>query len=310
MMQEEKSGRLITFNNVVTPFNQTSSAIKNMLCSNSIARGEHWYETPYFPAYFQKSGFVVNFWDNQRNSNSMVGWDFAMDSFLFDKGLSKISYDGVSTKTFEYDDQLIADFEHSGKAKDGKYVLDIFHFLGQHVDASSRYLHDRFSRFSAKDIHSNAPYMTISKLQDVACYDNTTYYNDAVMGHLFRLYRNLNAVMIYLSDHGEERYDYRDSKGRVETLSGQEQNYLKYQYEVPFVIWLSDKYKALHPDVIRRVKASVNRPFMTDNLCHLLFDLAGLKIRYYHPQRDLISAKFKPSKRLINYTIDFDEVMR
>lgn len=247
---------------------------------------------------------------NQRNSNSMAGWDFSMDSFLFDKDLSKISYDEVSTRTFDYDDQLISDFEHRRKRKGGKYVFDIFHLLGQHVDASARYPHDRFSRFSAKDIHVNAPYMTGAKLQDVACYDNATYYNDAVMNHIFNLYRHQNAVVIYLSDHGEEIYDYRDSNGRVEALSGQEKNYLKYQYEVPLIIWYSDAYKALHPDVVHRIKASVNRPFMTDNLCHLLFDLAGIHTNYYHPERDLISTRFKPSRRLINYTLDFDEVIR
>ncbi len=152
--------------------------------------------------------------------------------------------------------------------------------------------------------------MTESKKQDIANYDNATYYNDYVINHIINLYRDKNTVVVYFSDHGEEIYDYRDSKGRVEAAPGQEKNWLKYQFEVPFVIWCSNKYKALHPDIVRRIKASLNRPFMTDNTCHLLFDLAGLKTIYYRAERDLISPKFKPSKRIVNNNTDFDAVMR
>ncbi|WP_353935218.1 phosphoethanolamine transferase [uncultured Prevotella sp.] len=307
---EEDNGNLFVFNNVVSPFNGTSPVLKNLFCCNSIAEGEKWYKSPFFPTCFKRSGYTINYWDNQRVTKSQGTWDFSMNSFLFDKRLCQISYSEAAPEGFPYDDQLISDFERSGKKKDGKYVFDIFHLWGQHVDASERYPHGQFSRFSAKDIRNNAPYMTESKKQDIANYDNATYYNDYVINHIINLYRDKNTVVVYFSDHGEEIYDYRDSKGRVEAATGQEKNWLKYQFEVPFVIWCSDKYKALHPDIVRRIKASLNRPFMTDNTCHLLFDLAGLKTIYYRAERDLISPKFKPSKRIVNNNTDFDAVMR
>lgn len=310
LKREEDNGNLFVFNNVVSPFNGTSPVLKNLFCCNSIAEGEKWYKSPFFPTCFKRSGYTINYWDNQRVTKSQGTWDFSMNSFLFDKRLCQIAYSEAAPEGFPYDDQLISDFERSGKKKDGKYVFDIFHLWGQHVDASERYPHGQFSRFSAKDIRNNAPYMTESKKQDIANYDNATYYNDYVINHIINLYRDKNTVVVYFSDHGEEIYDYRDSKGRVEAAPGQEKNWLKYQFEVPFVIWCSDKYKALHPDIVRRIKASLNRPFMTDNTCHLLFDLAGLKTIYYRPERDLISPKFKPSKRIVNNNNDFDAVMR
>ena len=310
LKREEDNGNLFVFNNVVSPFNGTSPVLKNLFCCNSIAEGEKWYKSPFFPTCFKRSGYTINYWDNQRVTKSQGTWDFSMNSFLFDKRLCQISYSEAAPEGFPYDDQLISDFEKSGKKKNGKYVFDIFHLWGQHVDASERYPHDKFSRFSAKDIRNNEPYMTESKKQDIANYDNATYYNDYVINHIINLYRDKNTVVVYFSDHGEEIYDYRDSKGRVEAATGQEKNWLKYQFEVPFVIWCSDKYKALHPDIVRRIKASLNRPFMTDNTCHLLFDLAGLKTIYYRPERDLISPKFKPSKRIVNNNTDFDAVMR
>lgn len=311
LMNEKNKGNLYVFNNVVTPYNYTTYVIKNALCCNSIANDESWYNTPFVPTIFKRSGMKVDNWDNQRtnSSNTISIWDFTLNSFLFNSTICDISYDRISSQAFKYDDQLVSDYARSKNKEVGKYNFIIFHLMGQHIDAKDRYPHDRFSRFSAKDIRNNAPYMTESKKQDIANYDNATYYNDYVVNHIINLYRNKNTVLVYFSDHGEEVYDYRDSKGRVEAVPGQEKEWLRYQFEVPFVIWCSDKYKALHPDVVRRIKASLNRPFMTDNTCHLLFDLAGLKTSYYRPERDLISPKFKPSKRIVQNNIDFDAVM-
>lgn len=315
LMNEKKKGNLYVFRNVVTPYNYTTIVMKNMMCCNSIADNESWYNSPYVPTVFKRSGMQVDYWDNQMTNSIKTYkisaiWDFSLSSFLFNNRICNISYDNTASHTFKYDDQLVNSYADRNKKVLGKYNFIIFHLMGQHIDAKDRYPHDKFSRFSAKDIRNNEPYMTESKKQDIANYDNATYYNDYVINHIINLYRNENTVVVYFSDHGEEIYDYRDSKGRVEAAPGQEKNWLKYQFEVPFVIWCSDKYKALHPDIVRRIKASLNRPFMTDNTCHLLFDLAGLKTIYYRPERDLISPKFKPSKRIVNNNTDFDAVMR
>ena len=66
------------------------------------------------------------------------------------------------------------------------------------------------------------------------------------MGHIFDLYRNKNAVVVYFSDHGEEIYDYRDQRGRHVSYAPSA-DMLRHQNEVPFVIWCSDRYKQLHP---------------------------------------------------------------
>lgn len=308
MTKEMNSGNLFPFNNVIAPYAGTSAVIRNVLECNSIALGESWYKTIYFPTILRKSMFNVSFWDNQRDDFTKGVDTYTLDALLYNQQLSHVTYNATNKKSFKYDDELIKDYE--SKKSLAKYNFHIFHLWGQHVDASERYPHGQFSRFSAKDIRNNAPYMTESKKQDIANYDNATYYNDYVVNHIINLYRNENTVVVYFSDHGEEIYDYRDSKGRVEAAPGQEKNWLKYQFEVPFVIWCSDKYKALHPDIVRRIKASLNRPFMTDNTCHLLFDLAGLKTIYYRAERDLISPKFKPSKRIVNNNTDFDAVMR
>ena len=51
---------------------------------------------------------------------------------------------------------------------------------------------------------------------------------------------------------------------------------------------------------------------MIDNLCHLLFHLGEIQSDYYVPERDLISDRFKPRKRIIEdmffKKFDYDEI--
>ena len=163
--------------------------------------------------------------------------------------------------------------------------------------------------------------ITIAKLYENECYflemreiiahyDNATRYNDDVIRQLVSMYQDQNTVMVYLSDHGEEVYDYRDNYGRDDWSMGNEpQQVLRYQYMVPMVVWCSDKYLTLHPEMAELLKQSADKPFMLDNTCHLLFRLANLLTPYYNNRRDILSPDYKCPKRIINDQFDYDEVM-
>lgn len=310
LKKEQEKGNLYVFDDVISAFNGTSPTMKNTFCCNSMMDNEKWYDKPFFPTIFKKSGFQVYYWDIQREDAAQGLWVFSMSSFLFNKTISHISYTATTFKKFDYDDQLINDFVNTPK-KLGKHNLVIFHLWGQHVNASERYPHNnQFNRFTTKDIKRKEPYLTESKKQDIANYDNATYYNDYVLEHIINLFRNTNSVVVYMSDHGEEIYDYRDSKGRVNAAKGQYKEYLKYQYGIPFMIWCSDTYKQRHPQIIRDINNALSKPFMTDNICQVFFHLSGLKTKYYIPKRDLISPKFKIRERILGTEDNYDKITK
>lgn len=310
LTKEKAKGNLYIFNDVVSAYAATSLTIRNTFCCNSLMDNEKWYHTPFFPVIFKRTGFDVYYWDNQKTDVTEGLTGFTTNSFLYNKTIASLSYTASSDKTFRYDDQLIQDY-FKNKKPTGKYNLIMFHLWGQHIDAASRYPHNKsFNRFTIKDIRRRDSYLTESKLQDIANYDNATYYNDSVISHIINRYRKTNAVIVYLSDHGEEIYDYRDSKGRVSAAPGQYKELLKYQYGIPFMIWCSDTYKRKHPQVIRNIKAALNRPFMTDNVCQILFYLSGIKTRYYNPQRDLLNPRYKIRDRILGNGDNYDKIMR
>ena len=114
-----------------------------------------------------------------------------------------------------------------------------------------------------------------------------------------------------LSDHGEEVFDYAHRNGRIHdaTLSP---DCCRHQYEIPFMIWMSDRYRAARPELAAAIARAVDRPYMTDDLPHLLLDLAGLSCRWFDPTRSVVNDRFDASRpRLLrDDKVDYDLIMR
>lgn len=306
MSEEARSGRLFALQNIISPYNSTTLAEKNSFCCNRLADGEQWYDSYYFPTIFKATGYNVYIWDNQRDFDNNALFTFSVNAYIFNPTIQKYSYTAACNKTFTYDGELVEDFFQNVELQP-KNNLIIFHLLGQHIGAADRFPHQsKFTRYTSKDIKRNEPYLTENKKQDIADYDNATYYNDLLIGKIIDKFKESNAVIVYFSDHGEEMYDYRDSKGRVST--DDTKNMLKYQYEIPFFIWCSKKYIQKHPNTITNIKKALQKPGTTDIVCQIAFHLAHLSTPFYNVEHDLLSDKYLEKKRMIGI-IDYDSLM-
>ncbi len=307
LKNELDSGRLYVFSDAVSPYNMTSDVIKNVFSCNSMSHQERWYEKPTFPAIFRKCGYHVTFWDNQRLFDAQKEYTFALNSFLYNDEIVSDCYDETNKKTYKYDHQLVESFQKDAH-HDHRHQLDIIHLMGQHFTASNRYPRGRqYSHFRSDSIRRTAPYLTRKVKYQISCYDNATYYNDDVMRKIIDFYKQKNAVVVYFADHGEEIYDYRDFKGREHgSLTPQA---LKYQFDVPFMIWTSDRYKATHPETCNDLAKALHRPMMIDNVCQILFRIGGVDTSFYQPQRDVTHPLYHPGKRLIRGQFYYEDMM-
>ena len=298
MTSEIASGHMFAFTDVVSPGNVTTFVAKNSFCTNSISEKEYrWFDYPYFPMIFKSAGFDVSMYDNQFNYEMNSNSTFSLISFLFNKKIQDLSYTDVCSNRFEYDGELIDDFfkNHQLGKKDN---LVLFHLMGQHFQASQRFPHTpQFLHFTKDSIKNDAPYMTVEKKQDIADYDNATYYNDFAIGKIIEKIRDKNAVLVYFPDHGEEVFDFRDNSGR--RGSDDKAGLLKYHFELPFFIWCSDTYQSLHPEKMNQIRTSIDKPFETDNIAHVMFDLANISTPFYKPERDMLSPQYMIKPRTV-----------
>ena len=303
--QELKNGNLFVFNDVISPYNVTSNVMKNLFSTNSIMDGESWNSYPIFPYIFKKCGFDVYFWDNQKTTETDIS-DYAIFSYIYDKMVKQLSYTACNDSVFDYDMDFIKNF-FSIVTNYAPKTLLMFHLKGQHAMAERKYPHtSEYMHFTTDSIKGD---YTIKQKEQIAHYDNCTRYNDAVLRNLIDHVRNDNCVIVYFSDHGEEVHDYRDHYGRTQE-SVKTSNILKYQYQVPFMVWCSDSYKEKHPDIISNIFSAIDKPFMIDNTCQILFGLAGINSKFYYPNRNLISPNFKPyKKRVVQNSIEYEEIV-
>lgn len=283
MEEERKKGNLLVYNKVSTPSNLTSIVLKNVLSCNNFEKGEKWYEYPYFLSFFKKAGYRVDYWDNQFAWNKEKAFVFALNSLLYDRRIVKMSYNEINERCFDYDSDFVEDYFKQTVHKKHNFVF--LHLMGQHVGFSDRYPQG-YNYFSADSISRKDSWITAEMKKEIAAYDNATRYNDYVIGKIIDRYKNSNAVIIYFSDHGEEVYDYRPSMGR--DMGDVMTNELrKYQYEIPFVVWYSDKFKRNYPDKISALKKNVNKAFDISNVYNTLFSLGCIKTSRYDLKEDL-----------------------
>lgn len=277
LKKEYDNGRLFLFHDVISTATFTSASIRNIFSTNSVGDGEKWYDFPFFPAIFVKAGYHVYFWDNQYKPLSNQAFDFSLNTYLHSKAFERY-YEASQHFISDIDGDLIEDFKQFKINNQlDKYNLLIIHLQGQHFDQKDHYPEGFESCiFSPDSVKRDETWMTQEKKQQIAHYDNATAYNDYIIRQIINMFFEESTVLVYLSDHGESIYDDGDYAGRKLNLNIKEEpNLLRLYHDIPFMVWCSDKYIKAYPEVISDIKRSQNRPFMIDNLFHLLVHLGG-----------------------------------
>lgn len=306
---EKDSGNLFLMNDVVTPFNSTTKCLHTLFSFSNQDNNVNWIQTTLFPAILKDAGYFTSFISNQESLKNNDDLANLINNFLVLPDISSELFNIQNDTRYIYDMDLISAYINSSIYDRNSPKLTIFHLIGQHVNYKERY--PSTEKYFTKNDYIDRIDLSDSQKEILADYDNATRYNDKVIYNIIDLFRNEDSIIIYLSDHGDEVYDYRIKYGRShEPLISKGR--AKTQYEVPFMIWMSNKYIINHPDIVEQVKESVNRPFITENLPHLILELAGIECKWFDPTRSLINKKYDIyRKRLLeDLKYDYDEIMR
>ena len=138
-------------------------------------------------------------------------------------------------------------------------------------------------------------------------YDNATRYNDYVIENILNRFEEDDVIAIYLADHGDQCFDGNLSFGRSASI---DKAAVTQQFEIPFWVWASPQYRRSHPEIWSSILESKDKPFMTDNLPHILLSLAAISCKEYDCSLDLLSRLYNPMrKRLLRGYVDYDSII-
>ncbi len=216
------------------------------------------WEEPSFITVFKKAGYQTSWISNQDMSPAYVYFMKEADALdMVREGFSPYSFN----KHLDLD---LLPYISDKLEQKGQPQLIVVHSIGSHWYYNAHYP-DSLAVFKPEADSRVISDMTHEKI--VNSYDNTIVATDNFISKVKRLLHDRNAILIYISDHGE--------------ALGEDGNYLhaadfpQLHYPACF-FWYSQKYVATFPEKISNLRNNSMLPWTTDMVFHTAIDAADI----------------------------------
>ena len=306
-----KRGELIPFIDAVAPWNLTSFVFKHLFSLYAVGDSGEWCDYPLFPELFKKAGYHVNFFTNQflKVAKQQV-YDFSGGFFLNNPKLSAAMFDTRNERLHVFDEGLLREYDEADPQPSEGGELTIFHLIGQHTDYRIRCPKSRMP-FKRDEYKEERPDLKPRELQNLAYYDCGTWYNDSIVDQIIERFEDKDAIVIYLSDHGDAVYGIKGLHfvGRLHSIAITFPM-AREEFEIPMWMWCSKDFRKNHPGLFRDIRRASKRRFMSDALAHTLLYLAGIETSHYRPELNVLDAKNYNAERprVLRHEKDYDEL--
>ena len=283
-----ENGELFIFSDAISCANHTATAMKRIFTfSEKDEPEENWYTKPNIFDILRRAGYHT-VWISNQSPISFWGSHDKIYAERCDENFFPESAKGGTTKDF---DSILfpAIDEFLASAHDKNFY--VVHLYGAHPAYSMRYPKD-FEKFTVAD--EDKP--TAEGRKVAAEYDNAIFYGDYVLDEIFRRFEDKTALVIYISDHGQEVFEGgSDFAGHASEESGS-----RSMIEIPMLIWTSEKFRELYPEKVSAIAAAVDRPYRTDFIIHAVLDLLDIRTQSFEPEKSIVNEKFSPAARIYN----------
>ncbi|GLH60040.1 hypothetical protein NHP214377_13120 [Helicobacter ailurogastricus] len=197
----------------------------------------------------------------------------------------------LRTSSFNTDDLDLVDlFNAKVRPKMGNKNFIAFHLMGNHLIYTERFPKS-YTKFTPKDIdYKNLKVKNDKDKQIVADYVNSLYYTDHVLSEIFKLFKDKDTIIFYLSDHAQDIFQSGNTYGHKCS---------QYGVEIPFMVYVTDTFKQKHPEKVKLIAKAVHKPFMSDDLIHTLLPIVGIHTKDNLESKDLFSPKFDTHRKRV-----------
>ncbi|NDV93938.1 DUF1705 domain-containing protein [Dysgonomonas sp. 521] len=276
---------LIVYQDIVAPHVHTIPVIRSILSMQEAEHPYYFSSKPSMYELFNRAGYDTYLISNQEFSEELRS---SYDILL---SLAGTKYNLAPYK--QHDDIVLPVLDKILEKDNRKNKLVIIHLIGNHMAYEFRYPKEYIIFDHRKDrIVADAPYRDEKAKKIIDRYDNSVLYNDYIINSIIRNLekrQNRNAALVYLSDHGEEMYDYRNFAGHAyEKVSPP-------MSEIPFVVWLSPAYRKFRKDLVFEKE----RSYSSADFIYSISDLAGISYVDYDDSRSIFSTHYTPRERYV-----------
>lgn len=282
---------IVFFKKALSQSNTTHKSVPLMLAPVTTSTfSDSIYTTKSLISAFNQAGFNTAFFSNQARNRSFI------DFFANEAGTSAFLFDD---RKHHYDHELLGYLRDFVNRSSAHKLLIVLHTSGSHFNYKDRYTSEYEVFKPAKASAADPDFRD----QLVNAYDNSILYTDALVDEVISFLDSLDCVagLMYLSDHGEDIFD--DSRQRILHSSPVP---TAYQIHVPIVMWTSEEYNTLAPQIrANAVAHRDNQIASNDVVFHTMLELGGIKSRTLDTTRSLVDKSYRDRPRV--YLNDYNE---
>ncbi len=266
------SGRanVVSLPHIRSQHTHTASSVPHILTPADSLSPEKAYSMHSFISCLSRQGYRTAWLSNQDYGRTYSDFIYEADTVVFPNA-SKTVF------VFHpwYDLDLLPPLKGLLLQQTGAHRLYVMHAIGSHWYYNN-HVPDGCELFLPTVI--NRVITQNDSISVINSYDNTIVSMDQFVDSVISLFSERNAVVFYLSDHGEslgEDGNWLHAAGAEETKCP------------AALVWYSDRYAQLFPDKVAALEANHTKRYRTDYLFHSLLSAAGLRVVGADAENDL-----------------------
>lgn len=264
-----QAGIVYKYNRVTSPAAITVESFKYMMTLFNHSSKDEFWQYPFLLDIMKGAGFYT-IWISNQSSAGLADNVVARFAELADTTIW-VGKKGMGQLKVDLDEDVIPVIDSMRPKNNDCPCFWFIHLMGSHEAFHTRYP-SSFDYFKQDD-YSDKPQKDRWLWSS---YDNSVRYTDFVVTEIMRRFKNDNAIVIYLPDHGMDIYESDPTyAGHAKPNDSQSFNAAT---RIPLVLFPTDCYLSLHPDKLGIIKSSVDEPFNTEDITCKIMDLADITL--------------------------------
>ena len=286
-----EAGELVAYENVTSPHAGTMAVLRTLFSFYDNDANGMWYDYGDLFDILRQAGVYTAWMSNQEAS----GFYGSIGRTLGER-TDHVAFTSPVAHSIDlaerYDSEVLPLLDEELRERVAEPVPAAFyviHLMGAHEEFSKRYPPE-FARFTPEDEAGRGALEDASARAVRAAYDNAVLYDDAIVDEIIRRFEDKDALVIFISDHGEEVYDTRAQFGHGDETSS-------WQRDVPMVFWMSKAFRANHPTDVQRIEAARRNHWQSDEMIHTLLDLMHVRVADFDETKSLFAPRQEQAEK-------------
>ena len=286
-----EAGELVAYGNVTSPHAGTMAVLRTLFSFYDNDANGMWYDYGDLFDSLRQAGVYTAWLSNQEAS----GFYGSIGRTLGER-TDHVAFTSPVAHSIDlaerYDSEVLPLLDEELRERVAEPVPAAFyviHLMGAHEEFSKRYPPE-FARFTPEDEAGRGALEDASARAVRAAYDNAVLYDDAIVDEIIRRFEDKDALVIFISDHGEEVYDTRAQFGHGDETS-------PWQRDVPMVFWMSKAFRANHPTDVQRIEAARRNHWQSDEMIHTLLDLMHVRVADFDETKSLLAPRQEQAEK-------------